>query len=105
MPNSPKPPGQPDMDSKATIRQPLGEPTFVGDFIREIAGGLDMGIVILADKSGIGRRYIWRIISGEVTLSVKNAIRLQNGSGVDAVTLLNIQSTYQVWQYSAKGYE
>jgi transcriptional regulator with XRE-family HTH domain len=56
--------------------------------LREVAERKGVALTHLADRAGIARSYLWRLLDGDSSATLTTVQRLASVLGVDAVSLL-----------------
>jgi transcriptional regulator with XRE-family HTH domain len=60
--------------------------------LREVAAEKDMALTHIADRAGIGRSHMWRLLNGESAATLDVVDKLAVSLDVPAVDLLRLRS-------------
>jgi transcriptional regulator with XRE-family HTH domain len=56
--------------------------------LREVAADRDVALTHVADRAGIGRSHLWRLLNGEAAATLDVVDKLAGALGVPAIELL-----------------
>jgi addiction module HigA family antidote len=76
----------------------MHNPAHPGEVLKELfIGPLGFSITEAAERLGVARKTVSKIVNGRGAITAEMALRLENVFGSTAQTWLNIQAAYDLW--------
>jgi len=86
------------MAEKALRRDPNGEPTHPGEFLREdVFPAIGEPVMTIAKKLGVTRQHLHRILAEKAPVTPDMAVRLGKFCGNGPGLWLRMQQAYDLW--------